>query len=74
MDLETLLHCCQAGAYLNVRDSMGRTALSYACLNGRQDIVRSILREDVLDINEPDNDGNTPIHHAAMSGNPNIGQ
>ncbi|KAK7099997.1 uncharacterized protein [Littorina saxatilis] len=62
----------KAGAYLNVRDSMGRTALSYACLNGRQDIVRSILREDVLDINEPDNDGNTPIHHAAMSGNPNI--
>ncbi|XP_076462509.1 uncharacterized protein LOC143294876 [Babylonia areolata] len=62
----------KAGAYLNVRDSMGRTALSYACLNGRQDIVRSILKEDVLDINEPDNDGNTPIHHAAMSGNPNI--
>ena len=28
----------------------------------------------MLDINEPDNDGNTPIHHAAMSGNPNIGQ
>ena len=53
---------------------MGRSALHYACLNGRQEIVHSILKEDVLDINEPDNDGNTPLHHAAMSGNPVIGQ
>ncbi|XP_033737955.1 serine/threonine-protein phosphatase 6 regulatory ankyrin repeat subunit B-like isoform X1 [Pecten maximus] len=62
----------KAGAFLNLRDNLGRTALSYACMNGREDIVRMIIREDVLDINEADNDGNTPLHHGASSGNPNI--
>lgn len=62
----------KAGAYLNLRDNMGRTALSYACMNGRERIAALIVREDVLDINEPDNDGNGPLHHAATSGNPNI--
>lgn len=61
-----------AGAFLNLRDALGRTALSYACMNGRASIVGLILKEDVLDINEADNDGNTPLHHAASSGNPSI--
>ncbi|RUS89076.1 hypothetical protein EGW08_003187 [Elysia chlorotica] len=62
----------KAGAYLNLRDGMGRTALSYACMNGRESIVALLLKEDVLDINESDNDGNTPLHHAATCGNPRI--
>ncbi|KAK3801883.1 hypothetical protein RRG08_048468 [Elysia crispata] len=62
----------KAGAYLNLRDGMGRTALSYACMNGRENIVALLLKEDVLDINEPDNDGNTPLHHASTCGNPRI--
>jgi len=62
----------KAGAFLNLRDNLGRTALSYACMNGREEIVRMIVREDVLDINEADNDGNTPLHHAGSSGNPKI--
>ncbi|GFN94144.1 ankyrin repeat domain-containing protein 50 [Plakobranchus ocellatus] len=62
----------KAGAYLNLRDGMGRTALSYACMNGRESIVALLLKEDVLDINEPDNDGNTPLHHASTCGNPRI--
>ncbi|KAL4237106.1 hypothetical protein ACF0H5_005487 [Mactra antiquata] len=61
-----------AGAELGVRDHMGRTALSLACLHGRVKIVHEILRKDILNINEPDNDGNTPLHHAASSGNPTI--
>lgn len=64
----------QAGAYLSARDSLGRTALSYASLNRHKAIVSSILKEDILDVNEPDNDGNTPLHHAAISGSPAIGE
>lgn len=60
------------GADLTLRDNMGRTALSLACMNGREKIVDEILRKDILNINEPDNDGNTPLHHAASGGNPNI--
>ena len=64
-----LLSC---GASLNLRDNMGRSALSLACLNGREMIVNEILGGDILNINEADNDGSTPLHHAASSGNPNI--
>ncbi|KAK3592138.1 hypothetical protein CHS0354_019427 [Potamilus streckersoni] len=62
----------KAGAALNLRDNMGRTALAYACMNGHEMVVDEILREDVLNISEQDNDGNSPLHHAAMSGNPNV--
>ena len=61
-----------AGTDLSVRDNMGRTALALACMNGREKIVDEILRKDILNINEPDNDRSTPLHHAATSGNPNI--
>lgn len=61
-----------AGSDLSLRDNMGRTALSLVCLYGREKIVEEILRKDILNINEPDNDGNTPLHHAASSANPNI--
>ena len=33
----------KAGAYLNHRDGMGRTALSYACMNGRESSVKLLL-------------------------------
>lgn len=61
-----------SGASLNLRDNMGRSALSLACMHGRELIVDEILAGDILNINEQDNDGSTPLHHAATSGNPNI--
>ncbi|ESP03303.1 hypothetical protein LOTGIDRAFT_237739 [Lottia gigantea] len=61
-----------AGSFMNIKDTLGRTALGYACLNGKEKIVNKILSEDILDINEPDNDGNTPLHHSCYSGNPRI--
>ncbi|VDI71975.1 uncharacterized protein LOC143070225 [Mytilus galloprovincialis] len=64
----------QAGAFLNLRDVYGRTALSYACMNGRHLIVQCLIREDVIDINEGDNDGDTPLHHATASKNPKVVQ
>merc|ERR1711976_1000330 len=62
----------KAGAYLNVKDNLNRTAFHYACMKGREDIVQMLLKEDNVEINVPDNDGNTPLMHAALSGNPNI--
>ncbi len=62
----------KAHAYPNVRDNMARTALSYACMKGREEIVDRLLREDIVDVNTPDNDGNTPLCHASLSGHPSI--
>ncbi|KAK6188342.1 hypothetical protein SNE40_004533 [Patella caerulea] len=62
----------EAGAFMNIKDNLGRTALGYACMNGKEKIVGKILSEDILDINEPDNDGNTPLHHSCLCGNPRI--
>ncbi|CAL1545380.1 unnamed protein product [Lymnaea stagnalis] len=59
----------KAGADPNARDGMGRTALSYACMNGRESLVRLILKEDALNLNETDSDSNTCLHHAALGGN-----
>lgn len=61
-----------SGASISLKDNMGRTPLSMACMYGREKIVNEILSKDILNINDPDNDGNTPLHHAAASGNPNI--
>ena len=62
----------RAGAYPNVKDNMNRTAIHYACIKGREEIVRIFLKDDITDIAVADNDGNTPLIHAALSGNPEL--
>ena len=62
----------QRGATFNNRDVMGRTVLSYACMKGKAALVQRILAEDIYEVNEPDNDGCTPLHHAAVQGNATI--
>ncbi|XP_013413506.1 ankyrin repeat domain-containing protein 27 [Lingula anatina] len=64
--------CLKAGAFLNAKDIFGRSALSYACMKGKHEIVRRILREDIMGVNDKDNDGNTPLIHAATSGKPAV--
>lgn len=61
-----------AGSNVGLRDNMGRTALAMACMAGREKIVDEILRKDILNMTDGDNDGNTPLHHAASSGNPKV--
>lgn len=57
------------GVFLNLRDVLGRIVLSYVCMNGCVFIVGFILKEDVLDINEVDNDGNILFYYVVSSGN-----
>ena len=62
----------RAAAFVNVRDNMNRTALSYACMKGKVTIVKQLLREELVDVHAPDNDGNTCLCHAALSASPQI--
>ncbi|XP_059155186.1 ankyrin repeat domain-containing protein 50-like isoform X2 [Physella acuta] len=62
----------EAKATANMRDGMGRTALSYACMNGREKLVRLFLKADNIDLTEADSDANTPMHHAVLSGSETI--
>ncbi|XP_032219682.1 ankyrin repeat and SAM domain-containing protein 3 [Nematostella vectensis] len=59
----------EKGAKVNKKDKHGRTALSYAAMNGRDKIVQILLEDIEYDINCPDEIGNTPLMYAAMSGN-----
>lgn len=47
------------------QDEGGRCVLSYACRGGNMNVVKMILRRNVL-INCPDEDGNLPIFFAAQ--------
>ena len=48
-------------------DNNGRNILHVAAKNGREEVVRFLLKEDGIGklMNEMDNDGNTPFHLAA---------
>ncbi|XP_070562544.1 serine/threonine-protein phosphatase 6 regulatory ankyrin repeat subunit C-like [Ptychodera flava] len=59
----------RSGAFPNVRDQYGRTVLNYACLYGRDRMVKRLLREEILEINFTDDNDDTPLNHAATSGN-----
>ncbi|XP_046673820.1 ankyrin repeat domain-containing protein 33B-like [Homalodisca vitripennis] len=53
---------------LNFADSSGRTALSYLASNGPVSLLEALLSLEGVDVNKPDNEGNTPLHFAAQAG------
>ncbi|XP_063697870.1 serine/threonine-protein phosphatase 6 regulatory ankyrin repeat subunit B-like [Culicoides brevitarsis] len=53
---------------LNITDKSGRTALSYICSSGLTKFLELILQLPDIDVNKPDNEGNTPLHFAAQAG------
>lgn len=55
----------EGGADPYAHDEGGRCVLSYACRGGHINVVRMLLRQDIL-INCPDEDGNLPIFFAAQ--------
>lgn len=60
----------QHGAKVGLKDKTGLTALSHACKRGQEQLVSIMLEEaSDFDLNSQDNQGNTALHYAAMSGN-----
>lgn len=58
------------GAKVGLKDKDGLTALSHACKRGQEQLVSIMLEEaSDFDLNSQDNQGNTALHYAAMSGN-----
>jgi len=64
-DLRTakLLHFHRT-TVVNARSTNGKTPLQIACWKGHSDIVKWLLDEVKVDVEQPDKDGNLPIHYA----------
>ena len=56
---------------VNVKDDDGTTPFYWAC-GGNTSCVREMLRDSRVSVNEPSNDGETPIWRAAASGHLDI--
>ncbi|XP_064390771.1 ankyrin repeat domain-containing protein 1-like isoform X1 [Halichondria panicea] len=56
------------GAPINWRDSGGRTALHWACINNHPDVVKILTQQDGIDVNAQDTYKNTPLHKACYCG------
>jgi peptidoglycan/LPS O-acetylase OafA/YrhL len=73
-DIEALKHYLSNGESPNARDpSFGVTALSWAALEGRAEIVE-LLIEAGADVNAKNRDGATPLHAAAFMGQLEVAQ
>ena len=57
---------------INVKNSSGSTPFSYACLGGDTSCVREMLKDSRVKVNEPSNDGWTPLWRAAAHGHLDI--
>ncbi|KAG4078709.1 hypothetical protein HA402_015299 [Bradysia odoriphaga] len=57
---------------LNFADKSGRTALSYICTTCETGFAKFLLQFKGIDVNRPDNEGNTPLHFAAATGQSDI--
>lgn len=53
---------------LNSTDRSGRTAISYICSTNLINFLELFLQLPGIDVNKPDNEGNTPLHFAAQAG------
>ena len=65
--LKEVIGLLKIGACTNWSNSEGYTALHIACLNNRKYIMKVLMRNH-SNINQQDNFGNTPLHHACKEG------
>ena len=64
--IEEMIKCCPD--VCDLTNHKGQTALHLAILGGRENVVKYILKTARLKglINEPDKDGNTPLHMSVI--------
>ena len=55
------------GIYVNVKDKEGRTPFYWACCRSPS-CIREMLKDSRVNVNEPDDDGYTPLWGAARYG------
>jgi ankyrin repeat protein len=58
----------EIGTGIDIKDSWGRTPLSWAAMNGHEAVVRLLLETGQVDINSRNNSGWTPLFWAAVNG------
>jgi len=56
---------------VNLKDKRGETPFHSACQYGRPSCVREMLKDSRVKVNEPRNDGLTPLYRAASNGHLN---
>ena len=66
---ETLAAILRCGPRINQQDTIGRTALHFACRAGRHDLVKLLVKVPHIDVNRRTQGGETPLMSAAQSGN-----
>ena len=59
------------GCDINSQDELGRTAMTYAALFGRCDVLKLLFSAGADPLIE-DIDGNTPLYHCSSVGNPDV--
>ena len=60
--LDTLLLLLSKGANIEETDNEGRNLLHYACCNGAFKTISDIMKNKRIDLNKPDNFGQTPLY------------
>ena len=71
-DLAKVRSFVEQGISVDSRDSEGRTALHYAAMQGKADVVEFLLSRGA-DVNAKDKDfGFIPLHHAASGGHKDV--
>ena len=60
------------GAGIHHKDEFGISVFCYACIKQRTKLVEIMIQEKEIHWLDRDNEGNTTLHHAAVSGNCSI--
>lgn len=63
-ELKLFQECLKKGVNCNVANEHGYTSLHYICAGGHYQLLRLILKDNAIDVNKTDENGDTPLHCA----------